>query len=191
MRPNLTRLVLVAVAVCSAACASRRTETAPGGCGGDWWKCVYAPERLVIQEPCVTVRGVVLSAHGVLDGDAIVYLRLDGDDAHFANRTDFDALGKDVLEIEIVCRHPVFRLFVFRCWTCRSRLRVPRVGDHIEAEGIYVQDTRHRHMELHPVTRITWLPGSPPASDGPRSHSSASRSFVSRTCSPENFSRRK
>jgi hypothetical protein len=46
---------------------------------------------------------------------------------------------------------------VFRCWTCGNKILVPRVGDHIEADGIYVQDTRHRHMELHPVTRITML----------------------------------
>jgi len=103
------------------------------------------------------VRGVVTDARYALDGDAIVYVRLDPEYAHFSNQRDYERLGKDMLELEIVCRHPVLRFFVFRCWTCGSRMRVPRVGDHIEADGIYVQDTRHWHMELHPVTRITVL----------------------------------
>jgi hypothetical protein len=109
------------------------------------------------------VRGIVTGARYVLDGDAIVYLRLDPEYAHLSNQRNYERLGKDMLELEIVCRHPVFRFFVFRCWTCGSKMRVPRIGDHVEADGIYVQDTRHRHMELHPVTRITMLPSAPSA----------------------------
>jgi len=155
--PRLTRLLLVAVAVCSTECASPRADTVPGECGSNGWQCVYSPQRFVILEPCVTVRGVVTDARYALDGDAIVYLRLDPEYAHLSNQRNSEGLGKDMMELEIVCRHPVFRFFVFRCWKCGSKMRVPRVGDHIEADGIYVQDKRHRHMELHPVTRITML----------------------------------
>ncbi len=151
-------LVAVAVcAICSTGCVSSRGDTVPGECGGDWWQCVYSPQRLIIQEPCVTVRGVVTDARYALDGDAIVYLRLDPEYAHLSNQRNYERLGKDMLELEIVCRHPVLRFFVFRCWKCGSKMWVPRVGDHIEADGIYVQDKRHRHMELHPVTRIAML----------------------------------
>ena len=194
----------VAVAVCAVGCASTHAENAPGECGGDEWKCVYSPKRLVVQEPpCLTVRGIVTDARYALDGDAIVYVRLDPEYAQFANQTNYEGLGRDMMELEIVCRHPVFRFLTFRCWTCRSKTVVPRAGDHIEADGVYVQDTRHRHMELHPVTRITRLPGALQdeslgsarsarcAPERPRSYSSASSSFVSSTCSLENFSMRR
>ncbi len=157
MPRRLTRLILVVVSVCSAECVASRAQTVPGECEGNWWQCVYSPQRLVIQEPCITLRGIVTDARYVLDGDAIVYLRLDPEYAHLANQRNYEGLGQDMLELEIVCRHPVFRFFVFRCWKCGSKIPVPRVGDHIEADGIYVQDKRHRHMELHPVTRITML----------------------------------
>ena len=132
-------------------------NTVPGQCGNGWRQCVYSAKRLIIQERCVTVRGIVVEARYVLDGDAIVYLRLDPEYAHFSNQKNYERFGEDVLELEIVCRHPVFRFFVFRCWTCGNKIPVPRAGDHIEADGAYVQDTRHEHMELHPVTRITML----------------------------------
>ncbi len=132
-------------------------NTLPGQCENNWWHCVYLPKRLVILESCVTVRGIVVDARYVLDGDAILYLRLDPEYAHFSNQKNYEQFGNDILELEIVCRHPVFRFLVFRCWTCGNKILVPRVGDHIEADGIYVQDTRHMHLELHPVTRITML----------------------------------
>jgi hypothetical protein len=115
-----------------------------------------------VLDPCVTVRGVVVDARYVLDGDAIVYLRLDPEYAHFSNQKNYEQFGQDVMELEIVCRHPIFRFFVFRCWTCGNKILVPRVGDHVEADGIYVQDTRHGHLELHPVTRVTLLPSATP-----------------------------
>ena len=98
----------------------------------------------------MTVRGIVIDARYALDGDAILYLRLDPEYAHLSNQKNYEELGKDMLELEIVCRHPIFRFFVFRCWKCGSKMWVPRAGDHIEADGTYVQDKRHRHMELHP-----------------------------------------
>jgi hypothetical protein len=149
--------VLLVVTVCSAGCVSMSGNTAPGECENNWWHCVYLPKRLVILESCVTVRGIVVDARYVLDGDAILYLRLDPEYAHFSNQKNYEQFGNDMLELEIVCRHPVFRFLVFRCWTCGNKILVPRVGDHIEADGIYVQDTRHMHLELHPVTRITIL----------------------------------
>lgn len=106
----------------------------------------------------MTVRGIVIDARYALDGDAILYLRLDPEYAHLSNQKNYEELGKDMLELEIVCRHPIFRFFVFRCWRCGSKMWVPRAGDHIEADGTYVQDKRHRHMELHPVSRIFMLP---------------------------------
>jgi hypothetical protein len=173
---------LMAVTVCSAGCVEMHGNAVPGDCGGNWWQCVYLPKRLIILDRCVTVRGVVVEARYVLDGDAIVYLRLDPEYAHFSNQKNYEELGKDILELEIVCRHPVFRFFVLRCWTCRSKIVVPRIGDHIEADGFYVEDTRHQHRELHPVTRVTLLRsakvGEAPGSGGDR------EAFL-RACAPE------
>jgi hypothetical protein len=158
VRPSRRIVILLMAAAPSAAgCASSAGNAPPGECGNDWWRCVYSPKRLIIQDPCVTVRGTVLAVRYVLDADAIVFLRLDPAYAHFSNPANDKSLGKDVVELEIVCRHALFRLFVFRCWTCHSTIPVPRVGDHIEADGVYVLDTHHEHLELHPVTRITTL----------------------------------
>jgi hypothetical protein len=154
-RPIL--LMLIAVTVFSAACVSLGGNIAPGKCGNNWWKYVYSPKRFVIQESCVTVRGIVIKSRYVPDGDAIVILTLDPEYARFSNQKNDEHYGKDTLELEIVCRHPVFKFFVFRCWTCHNTIPVPRVGDHVEADGIYVLDTHHGHMEVHPVTRLTIL----------------------------------
>ena len=145
--------MLMAVTVCFPRCVSLSGNSVPGECGNNWWQYVYSPKRLVIQESCVTVRGIVIDVRYPLDGDAIVFVTLDPQYAHLSK-------GRDTLELEIVCRHPIFRLFVFRCWTCNNKIPVPRVGDHIEADGTYVLDTHHGHMELHPVTRITIVHGA-------------------------------
>jgi hypothetical protein len=149
--------MLIAVTVSFAGCVSLGGNIVPGECGNNWWQYVYSPKRLVIQESCVTVRGIVIDARYVLDGDAIVFLTLDPEYAHLSNGRNFEGYGKDTLELELVCRHPVFKFAVFRCWTCNNTIPLPRVGDHIEADGVYVLDTHHEHMELHPVTRITLL----------------------------------
>ena len=150
-RPVL--LWLIAVTLWSAGCVSMGGEGVPGQCGKNWWRYVYSPKRLVIQDPCVTVRGTVFKARYVLDGDAIIFVHLDPEYAHLSNKGNW-------LELEIVCRHPVFKFFVFRCWSCNNKIPVPRVGDRIEADGIYVLDDNHRHREIHPVTRITILQGA-------------------------------
>ena len=130
----------------------------PGRCESEWWKYVYSPERLAIQEPCVTVRGVALEVRHPPDGDAIVYLKLDPEYAHFAKDKNFEGFGKGVIELEIICKHPVWKFLVFRCWSCINKIPVPRVGDHVEADGVYVEDRDHeQHMEIHPVTRIMIL----------------------------------
>lgn len=150
-------LMLIAVTVFSAGCVSLGGNTVPGECGSNWWKYVYSPKRFVIQQSCVTVRATVNAVRYPLDGDAILIVTLDPEYVHLSNEKNREHYGTDTLELEIVCRHPLFKLFVFRCWTCHNKILVPRVGDHIEADGIYVLDTRHGHMELHPVTRITLL----------------------------------
>ena len=150
---RLILLMLIAVTVCSAGCVSLGGNRVPGECGNNWWQYVYSPKRLVIQKSCVTVRGIVIDARYAMDGDAIIFVTLDPEYAHLSNEGNW-------LELEIVCRHPVFKFSVFHCWTCINKISVPRVGDHIEADGIYVLDSRHRHKEIHPVTRITILHGA-------------------------------
>jgi hypothetical protein len=140
---------LILVLVSSAGCVSIGSHPVPGRCESAWWKYVYSPERLAIHEPCVTVRGVVLEVRHPIDADAVVFLKPDPEYARYSSGDRF--------ELEIVCKHPLFRFFVFRCWSCVNRIQVPRTGDHIEADGFYVEDLAHRHMEIHPVTRITVL----------------------------------
>jgi hypothetical protein len=138
------QLALFALAALS---APLRADAPSGNCGADWWKRVYSPKRFVIQNPCVTVRGVVTLVRHPLDGDAIVIVKLDPKDAHLSNKRNEEGYGKDTLELEIVCRHPVFKLFVRRCWGCKNTMTVPKVGDHVEADGFYVLDKNHGHME--------------------------------------------
>jgi hypothetical protein len=150
-------LLMLAATVFAAGCVSLGGNTVSGECGKTWWGRVYSPKRLVIQEACVTVRGTVIKTRYVLDGDAIVIVTLDPKYARLSNERNDEGYGKDTLELEIICRHPVFKFFVFRCWTCKNKISLPRVGDYIEADGSYILDTRHGHMEIHPVTRITVL----------------------------------
>jgi hypothetical protein len=149
-------ILLIAVTVSVAGGTRLSGVPVPTDCEG-WWKYVYSPKRLVIQQPCVTVRGTVIKTKHVSDGDVIVIVALDPEYAHFSNEGNHRNYGKDTLELELVCRAPMFKFFVWRCWTCNNTLLIPRVGDHIEADGVYVLDTNHRHMEIHPVTRLTVL----------------------------------
>ena len=149
--------MLMAVAVWAVVGAALGGDGVAGECAGNWWKYVYSPKRLVIQKPCVTVRGTVIKSKYVPDGDAIVIVTLDPEYAGLSSEGNHEHYGKDTLELELVCRHPVYKFFVSRCWTCNNKMAVPRVGDYIEADGIYVLDTNHAHMELHPVTRLTIL----------------------------------
>jgi hypothetical protein len=143
------------------------SDAAPGNCEQRWWKYVYSPERLKVLEPCATVRGTVLRVRHPLDGDAIVYVRLDPEYARFSNQK-LKGYGKDALELEIVCKHPVFKFLVFKCWSCKNRIPVPGLGDHVEADGFYVEDGGHGHTELHPVTRLTVLPPAAPGKPSSR-----------------------
>ena len=149
---------LLALAIFSGGCAAMGGNGVRGECASNWWRYVYSPKRFIIQRPCVTVRATVNAVRHPLDGDAILIVTLDPEFAHLSNEKNREHYGKDSLELEIVCRNRVSRFFVFRCWTCVNKIPVPRVGDHIEADGVYVLDIRHEHMELHPVTRLEVLP---------------------------------
>jgi len=157
----------MAVAIGAAGCVRMGEKAVPGQCGAEWWSRVYSPRRFVIQQPCVTLRATVDAVRHPLDGDAILIVTLDPEYAYLSNEKNREHYGKDSLELEIVCKNPISRFFVLRCWRCVNKIPVPKVGDRIEADGFYVLDIRHQHMELHPVTRLEIL--SPAGASSPRS----------------------
>jgi len=112
------------------------------GCAtGDPMEGVYAPRRLQILDPCLTVEGTVrddiIKAE---DGDITFGLYLSEADQRLindVNRTNYDS----ALHIEIVPED-------------QPRVLPPKPGDKVRITGPWVTDTAHGHNEIHPAYKI-------------------------------------
>lgn len=137
------------------------TPTPPGVCHG--LAHVYHPARLRVLAPCVSVRGVIVSARQEPDGDLHVLLRVDADQrdprgGRFTNVVnDFSQGGNLVLEP--VCEGPATQpdAAVAACAGYRNPLVVPPSGTHVVATGPWVLDAPHGWLEIHPLERVEVL----------------------------------
>jgi hypothetical protein len=112
------------------------------GCAtGDPMEGVYAPRRLQILDPCLTVEGTVRDdVHKAEDGDITFGLYLSEADQRLindVNRANYDG----ALHIEIVPED-------------QPRIPAPEPGDRIRVTGPWVTDLPHGHNEVHPVYKI-------------------------------------
>jgi hypothetical protein len=134
-------------------------------CDPEIAKHVYHPDRLKIAQAmagsCITVAGVWMDAsHGKWhdhcrhekDGDAHCWLKPDEDKyINAENRKSQD--GNLVVE-------PVCRYFVSQpdakaaCKGFKQKIFLPKPGDRVRVTGVWVLDTAHGHMEIHPVSKI-------------------------------------
>lgn len=109
---------------------------------GDPMEGVYAPARLKILDPCLTVSGVVRDdIEHAEDGDVTFGLYLsDADKTKLINGVNV-ANYDSALHIEIVPED-------------QARVATPKPGDHITVTGPWVTDLVHGHNEIHPAYKI-------------------------------------
>lgn len=119
----------------------------PDGCllEGDPMAGVYAPTRLQILEPCVTVVGVVNDVSKSRDGDITFRLELTGEDLRLLNDANYATYGGPYLQVEIVPAD-------------QERLVAPEAGDRVAVTGPWVLDAPHGHNEIHPAFKIELAP---------------------------------
>ena len=102
---------------------------------------VYAPRRLQVLDPCLTVEGTVRDdIQKAEDGDITFGLYLSEADQRLindVNRANYDS----ALHIEIVPEDQPLVL-------------PPKPGDKIRITGPWVTDTAHGHNEIHPAFKI-------------------------------------
>ena len=119
----------------------RRSRLAPG----DPLSGVYAPSRLKILDPCLTVEGTVRDdVEKAEDGDITFGLYLNNDDKRLVNEVN-QQNSDGALHIEIV---PVDQ----------ATVSAPQPGQRVRITGPWVTDLVHGHNEIHPAFRIELLP---------------------------------
>ncbi|MHB8513719.1 MAG: hypothetical protein ACYDCC_16350 [Actinomycetota bacterium] len=116
---------------------------------------VYAPRRLQVHNPCVTVRGTVMKVKRELDFDIHIDIELDPEFSDMINdQNRAQQHGYLVLEIvpadQSIC---IFNKGHSTTWSlCTGAdLPTPKLGEHISATGPYVTDLVHGWNEIHPV----------------------------------------
>jgi len=134
-----TALTLVGLA--SPAPIGPRALDTNGCATGDPMEGVYAPRRLQVLDPCLTVEGTVRDdINKAEDGDITFGLYLSEADQRLindVNRTNYDG----ALHIEIVPED-------------QPRVPAPNPGDKIRVTGPWVTDLAHGHNEIHPAYKI-------------------------------------
>ena len=138
---HFLQTALAAVGLGQPPAAGERQLDSRGCAIGDPLLGVYAPARLKVLHPCVTVTGVVRDdIEHAQDGDITFGLLLSGDDKRLINDTNIKNYD-GALHIEIVPMD-------------QQRIPAPHPGDRITVTGPWVTDTVHGHNEIHPALRI-------------------------------------
>ena len=137
------------------------------GCGDSLWQHVYHPSRLLVQQDCITVTGVIVDAtagqahhqpDGVRhepDGDTHGWLEVDSQFVSLINSGNrSDEAGN--LVFEIVCHYSVTQPDAKpACAGFTDHTTIPPVGTHVAITGTFVQEKNHKQWnEIHPVSRI-------------------------------------
>ena len=116
------------------------------GCAvGDPMEGVYAPKRLQVLDPCITVTGTVRNdITNAEDGDITFGLYLSDADKRLIN--DVNVSNYDsALHIEIVPED-------------QALVATPQPGQKVRITGPWVTDLAHGHNEIHPAFKIEVLP---------------------------------
>jgi hypothetical protein len=141
----------------------------PSTCDATLWDHVYNPQRLIVNQKCISVTGTIVDAtngkrsDGVRkepDGDTHGWLKVDPQFKNLLNAGNMSDEGGNLV-YEIVCKFKVSQAGAKG--TCPLTYHTPvqlrAVGSHVQIVGSYVQDTNHaKWMEIHPVTEITVVP---------------------------------
>lgn len=131
-------------------------------CDQTLWTHVYKPERLQGDKKCISVKGVVKAVKTDPDGSYTVQLKLDpGQPLALLNDKNLSLQAGNMVLV-IVCAHrPIADPDALKsCGAYENKVKVPMVGDHLQATGTYVTDTDPNHgwNELQPVSALIELP---------------------------------
>ena len=137
------------------------------GCGDSLWQHVYHPSRLLVQQDCVTVTGMIVDAtagqahhepDGVRhepDGDTHGWLQVDSQFASLINAGNRSDEGGNLV-FEIVCHYTVTQSDAQpACAGFTDHTIIPPLGTHVAITGTFAREKNHKQWnEIHPVSRI-------------------------------------
>jgi hypothetical protein len=158
-------LALTALAVLMCAC-SQATGTVAGASPSlsQASKCrsgppeagVHNPDRLQVLDPCKHAEGIVVDVAHEDDGDYHVWFTADAGYEYLLNPNNhFQAKPAMLAEITPDCpssTNPPDAQSAARC--PKTKLTIPKLGQHIAIDGPWVLDTDHGWREVHPVDSI-------------------------------------
>ena len=133
---------------------------APLRCDATLWPHMHDVQRIKIVRSCQTVTGTIATVHSSDDGDVDMQLTLDAPFVGLLNATNNSNLNGN-LQIEAICQVPVHPDVPDAQRTCAGfsgTVPLPRVGTHVQVTGVYVLDSDHGWMEIHPISVLTFAP---------------------------------
>jgi hypothetical protein len=130
-------------------------------CDQTLWPHVYNPQLFQGEKKCLTIKGIVKEVKEENDGGYRIRIKLDpGQPTTLLNDKNI-SLQNSCIVVAIICAHrPITQADALKsCGTYESKIKVPKVGDHLQVTGTYVLDTEQNHgwYELHPVSEIIEL----------------------------------
>jgi hypothetical protein len=114
-------------------------------------------QRIKIITACQTVTGVIAKVGSSDDGDIDMQLTLDSEFRNLLNNGNITKLNGN-LQIEAICQAPVHPDVPDAQRTCANfsgTVPIPAVGTRVRLTGVYVLDSDHGWMEIHPISVMT------------------------------------
>ncbi|MEI6816692.1 MAG: hypothetical protein WCL14_08800 [Bacteroidota bacterium] len=150
-------IILLFVTLTLDSCGQAPQKNTVIDCDDALWEHVYHANRLKVIEQCKHVTGVIYKEKREKDGDLHICLKLDAGQENLLNAFNIDK-QHGCLVLEPVCVNEVTQKdAIGSCNDYVNRVVIPKVGEHVEVVGSYVEDEQHGWREIHPVTRIKIL----------------------------------
>ncbi len=134
---------------------STAMEHSSNNCDQSLWDHVYHPNRLQVNDPCITVTGTIDRIKSEPDGDLHIRVNLDPQFTNLLNDGNIAGGQSGDLVVEPICQGPVTqRDAIAACQDFHQDIKIPSAGTHVTITGDYVLDAQHGWMEIHPITSI-------------------------------------
>jgi hypothetical protein len=129
-------------------------------CDPSLWPHMHDVQRIKIVKPCQTVTGVIATVGTSDDGDIDMQLTLDSPFGDLLNSANISKLNGN-LQIEAICQvavKPDVPDALRTCANFKGTVPIPAIGTHVQVTGVYVLDSDHGWMEIHPISVLTSMP---------------------------------